>query len=118
MPIRDLAPDDRLRLLRFVCSLAWADLEVQDAERDFVKRMLATLDVDDDEAAQVQRWLEVPPAPEDVDPTDVPLEHRQVFLNALLQVVGADGVVDSKEMETLALFERLVRPETDDENTP
>ena len=39
-----------------------------------------------------------------------------MFLNAVLQLVGADGVVDSKEAENFALFEKLLRPNSDDEN--
>ena len=66
-----------------------------------------------DEAAQVQEYLKTPPTPEEVDPNDVPPEHRQVFLNLCLQLVGADGVVAEAEMETLSLLEKLLRPEGD-----
>lgn len=117
MQISDLEKDDRLRLMRFICSFAWADLEVQDAEKSFVHRMLDQLQLDEDEQSRVQQWLKIPPMPEEVDPTDIPVEHRQMFLNTVLQLVGADGVVDSKEMETLSLFEKLLRTEMDDETT-
>src|SRR5690349_1186845 len=103
MNIDDLDQDSRLRLVRFVCSFAWADLEVQDAERKLVLKLLNELGLDEDEKEQAEKWLKVPPHPEDVDPMDIPLEHRQIFLNTVLQVVGADGVVDSKEMETLSI---------------
>ncbi len=109
MKFKDLASDDRLRLIRFVCSFAWADLQVQDAEKSFVGKMVRELDLDADERVQVEAWLKRPPEPEDVDPTDIPKEHRQVFLNAALQLVGADGVVDEHEMETLSIFEQLLR---------
>lgn len=108
MDMNDLDTDDRLRLVRFVCSFAWADLEVADTERDFVAKMVRQLDLDDDERAQVEEWMERPPAPEDVDPTDIPPEHRQIFLNAALQMMGADGRVDSREVETFSLFEKLL----------
>ena len=114
MELSDLDKESRLRLVRFVCSFAWADLEVQDAEKSFVGRMLEQLQLDEVEKEQVQEWLKLPPPPEEVDPTDIPLEHRQLFLNVALQVVGADGVVDPNEMETLALFEKLLRPPSDD----
>ena len=113
--IKDLDHEARLRLVRFVCSFAWADLEVQDAERALVMKMLEQLELDDDERDQAERWLKLPPRPEDVDPMDIPLEHRQLFLNTILQVVGADGVVDSKEMETLSIFEKLLRVNPDDD---
>jgi len=117
MDFGDLNKSDRLRLMRFLCSFAWADLEVQDAEKSFVQNTVEKLGLDDEESSKVDQWLKLPPPPEEVDPTDIPVEHRQVFLNMLLQLVGADGRIDSKEMETLALFERLLRPEDDDEIT-
>jgi uncharacterized tellurite resistance protein B-like protein len=42
--------EDRLRLMRFVCSFAWADLEVQPEERAFVRRLIARLDLAEDRA--------------------------------------------------------------------
>jgi len=115
MEIQDLDQESRLRLVRFVCSFAWADLEVQDAERNWVHKLLDELGLDEEMQAQAERWLKVPPPPEDVDPLDIPLEHRQIFLNTVLQVVGADGVVDSKEMETLSIFEKLLRVNPDED---
>ena len=116
MQVQDLDKESRLRLVRFVCSFAWADLEVQDAERSLVTRMLEQLGLDDEEKASAEAWLKVPPDPEDVDPTDIPVEHRQIFLSTVLQLVGAYGVVDPTEMEKLAIFETLLRP-TPDEDT-
>ena len=115
MQLYDLDAESRLRLMRFVCSFAWADLDVQDAEVSFVRKMVDQLGFDDEEKQQVEHWLKRPPRPEDVDPTDIPPEHRQVFLNACLQLIGADGVVDEHEMETLSLFEKLLRPMDDEE---
>ena len=118
MEITDLDTDDRMRLVRFLCSFAWADLDISDAEKDFIRRMLRELGLDEAEQQQAERWLVLPPLPEEVDPTDIPQEHRQVFLNAILQLVGADGFVAEKEMETLALFEKLLRTHFDEETIP
>jgi uncharacterized tellurite resistance protein B-like protein len=114
MKVSDLDAESRLRLVRFVCSFAWADLEVQDAERTFVQKLLGELGLDEEERKAADEWLRIPPMPEEVDPTDIPEEHRQIFLNTALQVVGADGNVDPAEMETLALFEKLLRAGPDD----
>jgi len=109
MALSELNSDERLSLMRFVCSFAWADLEIADAERNFVTKMMQQLDLNEDERAQVEEWLKMPPRPEDVDPTDIPVEHRQIFLNYALQMVGADGIVDEREVETFSLFEKLLR---------
>jgi hypothetical protein len=102
-----LSREDRLRLMKFVCSFAWADLEVQDEERAFVAKMIDYLELDADRA-QIEGWLRHPPRPEEVDPTDVPREHRELFLDAVRRLVAADDRIDPKEAETLALFEQLL----------
>lgn len=109
MTLDDLESEDRLRLMRFVCSFAWADLEIADSEKSFVHKLVAQLNLSDDEKTQVDGWLEIPPRPEEIDPADIPKDHRQVFLNTILQVVGADGVVDEREVENLSLLEQLLR---------
>ena len=109
MTLDDLSTDDRLQLMRFVCSFAWADLEIADTEKNFVRTMVGKLNLDEDEAAKVEGWLKIPPRPEDIDPNDIPEAHRQIFLNTMLQVVGADGRVDAREMENLSLLEQLLR---------
>ncbi len=97
----------RLRLLEFVCSFAWTDFEVTEAERAVVSRLVDRFEFDQEERRQVARWLESPPPAEDVDPLEIPAEHRSVFLDAVREVVAADGVTQA-EAETLALFEELV----------
>ena len=105
----DLDNFERMRLLRFVCSFAWADLDIADSERDYVSQLMKKLGLDQEEQDEVNGWLEVPPAPEDVDPTEIPREHRQVFLKTILELVVADGIVDPAEVESFTLFEQLLR---------
>ena len=109
MELSDLEREDRLRLMGFVCSFAWADLEIADGERALVADLVKKLDLDDDEQAQVNEWLESPPRPEEVDPLNVPVQHRQLFLNVVFDMVRADGVIDSQEVENLQIFEELIR---------
>jgi hypothetical protein len=104
----NLAPAERMNLLRFVCSFVWTDLKVTQQERDLVMRIVGAMRLDDAEAKQVARWLEVPPAPDEVDPTRVPPEHRQLFLRAAEMAVKADGRVVPAEREALALFRDLI----------
>ena len=103
-----LTREDRLRLMKFVCSFAWADLEVQDEEREFVKKMVRRLQLDDQDRKLVDGWLEVPPPPQDVDPTRVPTEHREIFLETVRGLIAADKFVDPEERESLKLFEQLL----------
>ena len=107
--MKKLSSEDRLRLMKFVCSFVWADLEVKESERKFVTRMAKRLHLDASESALVQAWLQVPPRAEDVDPTTIPREHRQMFLDTIRDVITADGEVDKEEWENLALFEALLK---------
>ncbi|MFW5924536.1 MAG: TerB family tellurite resistance protein [Myxococcota bacterium] len=108
MPDR-LDREDRLRLMKFVCSFAWADLEIQDAEREFVKKLVRSLELDEEETALVEQWLEVPPPAEELDPAQVPRGHREMFLRAARAMVASDGQIDENEAENLELLEALLR---------
>jgi uncharacterized tellurite resistance protein B-like protein len=104
----DLDRSQRLQLMQFVCSFAWADLEVRDAERAFVARMIERLELDDDERAQVRRWLERPPSPDEIDPTSIPREHQKAFVDAIEGVIASDGEVAPEERENLAVLRELL----------
>lgn len=105
--LEQLARPERLRLMKFVCSFAWADLEIRPEERAFVSSLIERLDLDGDEARQVEGWLKLPPRPESVDPTQIPAEHRRLFVNEIRGVIESDGDVSEEEEENLDLLERL-----------
>lgn len=100
--------DERLRLMQFICSFAWADLQIRPEERSFVARMIGRLELDDVERRQVQEWLKTPPSPEGVDPTSIPLEHRRTFVESIEGIISADGEISAEEYENLMLFKQLL----------
>ncbi len=108
MKLTKLDREDRLRLMKFVCSFAWADLEIAEQERKLVQRMVDKLKLAEDERAQVARWLEVPPRAEEVDPAEVPHAHKQLFLQAARETIAVDGEISEDERENLALLEQLL----------
>lgn len=107
--MRDLSPQQRLNLMKFVCSFAWADLRVTSKERAVISRMIRRLEFSPSERKMVQRWLEVPPPPEEVDPAEVPPDHREEFLAAARAVIEADGKTVGAERESYALLVELLR---------
>lgn len=107
--LTDLSPEDRLRLVRFVCSFAWADLDVNESERAFVHDLVRRLGLSIPEAEEVETWLAHPPPPETIDPAEIPIEHRQVFLDTVLALLGADGSLDPSETESFNLLSQIVR---------
>jgi uncharacterized tellurite resistance protein B-like protein len=104
-----LTQDDRLQLVRFVCSIAWADLQISEQERQYVHDLIRRLDFDDEEAEYVEVWLSHPPDPEEVDPGDVPLKHREVFLKHVMEVARSDGELAEVEREAYELLSQLLR---------
>ncbi|MCZ6715009.1 MAG: TerB family tellurite resistance protein [Deltaproteobacteria bacterium] len=103
-----LGRDDRLRLMKFVCSFAWADLKIRPQERAFVARMIRRLELNDEERRQVEAWLRMPPSPEGIDPTTIPLAHRKTFIESIEGIISADGEVSAEERENLSLFMQLL----------
>ena len=97
-----------MRLMKFVCSFAWADLEVNAEERVFVGDLIRRLELDPAEKRQVEAWLDAHPGAESVDPTTIPAAHREVFLEEIQGVIDADGEVRPEEAETLAIFRQLL----------
>ena len=108
MMLDQLDRRDRLRLVEFVCSFAWADLEVQPEERVFISRLIRRLGLDDDEDRKAQQWLERPPNVDDVDPTSIPAAHRRIFVEAIEGLIAADGQIAEEESETLEIFKQLL----------
>ncbi len=106
--LEDLDGAARMRLMKFVCSFAWADLEVNAKERAFVADMLRRLEFDALERAEVEGWLAVPPSPENIDPTTIPVVHREIFLAAIQGIIEADGRIHSEEIESLTIFRQLL----------
>ncbi len=108
MTLTELSKEDRLRLVKFVCSFAWADLQIAESERRFVHKLVRKLKLDVDEKRQVEDWLEIPPRAEELDPAEIPREHRELFLATAREMIQADGEVAEEEVENLALFEQLL----------
>ena len=107
--LEKLEKSERMLLLKFVCAFAWADLEIRDSERQFVASLVQKLKLSDDESAEVQGWLKMPPKADELDPNRVPREHRQLFINAARDMIAADGEIAPDEQENLDLLKQLLR---------
>jgi uncharacterized tellurite resistance protein B-like protein len=99
---------ERLRLVEFVCSFAWADFEIQPEEREFIARLIRRLHLDAEERRQVDQWLERPPRIEHLDPTAIPAAHRRDFVEAIQGLIAADGAVQEEERDTFEIFKQLL----------
>ena len=108
MRLSDMDREDRLRLMKFVCSFAWADLQIAESERKMVAKLVRRLRLDADEKAQVEEWLDLPPPAEELDPSQIPQEHRALFLQTAREMIEADGEIAEEEVENFELLEQLL----------
>jgi hypothetical protein len=109
--LKKLTRVERLRLMKFVCAFAWADLRVQEPELEFVAELSRQLELEPAEIRQVEAWLQAPPSEEEIDPGDIPPEHRQIFLNVVRVLTRADGRMFDRERESIALLTALLEGE-------
>jgi uncharacterized tellurite resistance protein B-like protein len=101
-----LDADTRLQLVHLACVAAWSDTTVAESERKVVLNLCQNLALDDNECRLAKSWLDGPPPY--FDPQSVPRKHRAVFLDALVDVIRADGRVEPEECETLRLIQELL----------
>lgn len=106
--MNELSKEDRLRLMKFVCSFAWADLRIEDSERKMVRKLMRRLKLDADEKRQVEDWLELPPPAEELDPGLIPDAHRALFLRTAREMIEVDGEVAPEEVENFELLAQLL----------
>jgi hypothetical protein len=52
--------------------------------------------------------MAIPPSPESVDPTRIPVAQRAIFLDSIEGVISSDGEVTPEERESLALLRELL----------
>ena len=96
--------------------LAWADLEVVPAERAFVARLVDRLGLSAEEQRHVKAWLDSPPDEDELDPHQIPVEHRETFIEAVRGVIRVDGEVSPEEEESLELLSELLGWELPEED--
>lgn len=97
----------RRRLIQLACVAAWSDMSLAEGEKQAVLTLARELDLGDDDVQRVKSWLVN--GPPDFDPYDIPLAHRQTFLEAFTRVIAADGRIDPEESEAIRLIRELVR---------
>jgi uncharacterized tellurite resistance protein B-like protein len=99
--MKGLQSEERMKLLRLVCAMAWADSEIQQQEKGFIAKLVFKMGAPAAEIRQVKKWLEQPPPDEDIDPNSIPQDHREMFFEACKGVMAADGTVTDAEKAEL-----------------
>jgi len=100
----DLTEAERIELMRFMCSFAWADGEVQAGERVVLERVLNSLNLNPDDRAKAETWLSEAPDMTAFDFAAIPAKTRGVFVDHAFEVASADGGLAVEEMRHLKMF--------------
>ena len=117
MATQKLDYQSRLKLIRFASAFAWADLEIQEAERKHLLGLMEKLGIDDaDGRRQVMRWLKAPPPVDELDPHEIPDSLRILFLKECEDVIRADGEVHPDESDSMVLLKKIMFGEKDGES--
>ena len=100
-----MVTEESLLVLRFAATFVWADLEVVDSERRFLRALAGELEIAEDVATAL---LTHPPRPEQVDPGAVSPALADAIRRAALRAIAADGRVDRAEMRLFELLDDLL----------
>ena len=90
--------------MRFLCSFAWADGEVQEEERRVLERVLGGLELSLEARAEVEGWLLIAPDMKGFDFGAIPAEKRSLFLDHAFEVASAHGGLAGEELRHLKMF--------------
>ena len=104
MNAEELTEDERIDLMRFLCSFAWADGEVQAEERAVLERILAHSGLSRERRAAAMSWLIEPPDMEGFDFAAISPEKRSLFLDLAFEVASAHGGLAGDELRQLQMF--------------
>lgn len=104
MDPNDLTAAERIELMRFLCSFAWADGEVQPQEREVLERVLGGLRLDAEARAKATTWLFTPPDMAGFDFGAIDPDKRQLFIDQAFAIAAAHGGVAPEELRHLKMF--------------
>lgn len=103
----DLTESERLELMRFLCSFAWADGVVQPQEKTVLERILGSLELSAEAHAEAEGWLTAAPSVQGRALRSIDEKKRATFIDGAYEVAAADGEIAADELEHLKMFMRF-----------
>ena len=96
-----MSPEQKLLFIQCVLAMAWIDGDFHDAERDYLSKLLAAVELDDQTQPQVQRWLDEAPPDPDWAVVQAQPELGELILRQALELSMLDMSVTAREMSFL-----------------
>jgi uncharacterized membrane protein YebE (DUF533 family) len=96
--------DTKIKLLKLLVALAWADGRVDEEEMEIVEAMLDSFQADEETAITIRAWAKQPRSLDDIDVSDLTIEDAELVLFQAVLLTFIDGEQTEKEVELLAEF--------------
>lgn len=109
MDVDGLTEAERVDLVRFLCSFAWADGEVQAQERTVLERVLGGVGLSAEARAKAAAWLLAPPDMDGFDFAAIGADKRALFIDEAFEVAAADEALAAEEVRHLQMFLRFAK---------
>jgi len=99
-------------IVESLVSVAWADGDFADKEREMLDALLESFGASDDEAQQIRDYAKTARTLDDIPLTELSVDDRRTLLNTAVLLSWVDGAQHDKEKQFLeALRDKLHIPE-------
>ena len=96
-----------MQLFHFMCTFAWADMEIQQEEREMIERLMISLNLSPSQFQTVLTWLDDVRSLPDIDPYEIHPDFREQIYQAAEAIVLSDGEVTFNEKDMLDLLRQV-----------
>lgn len=96
--------ENRLKLLKLLVALAWADGRVDEEEMEIVEAMLDSFEASDEESNEIRVWAKIPRSLDDIDTTGLTEEDTDLVLYQAVLLTFIDGEQTENETDLLNAF--------------
>ena len=96
--------ENRIKLLKLLVALAWADGRVDEEEMEIVEAMLDSFEASDEESNEIRVWAKMPRSLDDIDTTGLTEEDADLVLYQAVLLTFIDGEQSDKETTLLNAF--------------
>lgn len=103
-----------LQICKFLCGVAWADAQVDPAERDYILNLAELMGLSGAQRASVEQWLQLPPDPHDIAPSRLSTSDKHDLIQQALILVNIDGKITTHEERLITLLGKMLRLSDDE----
>lgn len=104
--------EQNMAIVKSLVSVAWADGNFADEEREMVEALISAFDATEDEAKEIRKYAEEKRTIEDVPVTDLSTDDRRILLQHAVLLSYVDGEQHTAEKDFVgALCQKLRIPD-------